>query len=293
MKLGIGTVQFGLDYGISNKDGRTSLSEVKKILSVAAKRGLSLLDTAAQYGNSEALIGLCLSANHPFRIVTKTPSFRTGLLIGDAAPLLKETLFTSLRNLRQKSIYGLLIHDAEDILSDKGFVLCQAMQELKGAGFVEKIGVSVYSPCQLDAVLRFFQPDIVQLPVNVLDQRMIRSGHLQMLKDRGIEIHARSVFLQGLLLMAPAVLPVHFSPIRELLQDYRELLNVHRVTPVEAAISFVRDIPELDVVIVGVNNSDQLQELCKAVGPDSEKPRVDFSAFALDDEMIVNPVNWQ
>jgi aryl-alcohol dehydrogenase-like predicted oxidoreductase len=293
MKLGIGTVQFGFDYGISNKDGQTPESEVKDILSLAAERGLSVIDTASQYGTSETVIGLCLAGNHPFRIVTKTPSFQKTVLAAEDALLLKETFSASLRKLGQKSVYGLLVHHADDLLSGNSAVLWRAMQELKDSGLVEKIGVSVYSPEQADAVLRSFAVDLVQLPVNVLDQRMVHNGHLRRLKDRGIEIHSRSVFLQGLLLMNPSTVPEHFSPIRRQLIRYHALLHDCQIMPAAAALAFVSGIREIDVVIVGVNDASQLRELCETGCTDSFHQRTDFSSFAIDDEAMVNPSHWK
>ena len=292
MRLGLGTVQFGLDYGISNREGKTPESEVKKILLIAAERGLSVIDTASQYGSSEKIIGRCLPGDHPFRIVTKTPSYnKTGLTEGDAL-LLKDAFHASLHKLERKSVYGLLIHDSDDLLSLNGIVLWRAMQELRESGVVEKIGVSVYSPDQLDAVLCSFHIDLVQLPVNVLDQRMIRSNHLRRLKDRGIEIHSRSVFLQGLLLVDPITLPEHFSRIRQRLIQYHEFLSANRVTPREAAMVFVSGIREIDVVVVGVNDARQLVELCDIADLNSPFPDIDFSSFSIKDEAIVNPSRW-
>ncbi|MHB8770855.1 MAG: aldo/keto reductase [Syntrophales bacterium] len=292
MRLGLGSVQFGLDYGISNQDGRTPESEVKRILSVAVERGMSVIDTASQYGCSEETIGRCLPGDQPFRIVTKTPSCPKGV-IADGAALLKDAFAASLRNLRQRTVYGLLIHDADDLLSRNGGVLWRALQDLKESGVVEKIGVSVYTPAQLDAVLRSFRIDLVQLPVNVADQRMIRSGHLGRLKDLGIEIHSRSAFLQGALLMDPLALPGHFSSIRGQLLRYRDFIRQHRMTPTEAALRFVLAIREIDTVVVGVNDSRQLRELCDVGGADSAFCRDDFASFSVDDEAVVNPCNWE
>lgn len=293
MKLGLGSAQFGLDYGISNKEGQTPESEVKKILSLASEQKLSVIDTASEYGNSEDIIGTCLPDTNPFRIVTKTPSFNKEFVTEEDALFLKETLFASLNKLGQKSLYGLLIHNADNLLSKNGALLWQAMQELKSSGLVEKIGVSVYSPDQLDAVLSSFQIDLVQLPVNVLDQRMLNKGYLKRLKELNIEIHSRSVFLQGLLLMNPGTLPAYFSNFRNHLKQYHEFLKANRITPAEAAITFVFGIPEIDTVIIGVNNTHQLLELCELIYLDSMSANIDFSAFATEDKTIINPTYWR
>jgi len=293
MKLGLGTVQFGLDYGISNKGGQTPLDEVKEILSLADEAGLSIIDTAAQYGNSEEVLGRCLPENHPFRVVTKTPLFKSPCLTGDDGAFLKETFYSSLQKLKQGSIYGLLIHNGEDLLSDRGNVLWRAMQQLRDAGLVEKIGVSIYSPKQLDAILQLYQIDLAQLPVNVLDQRMIRYGHLRKLKDMGIEIHARSAFLQGLLLMDPYELPAYFWPVKDRLIKYHNLLKSNGVSAVKAALGFVSKIKEVDVTIVGINNSSHLKEVLCAMGEMDRISSTFFTEYATEDIRITNPSLWR
>lgn len=292
MNLGLGTVQFGVDYGISNKGGQTPPDEVKEILSLAEKAGLSIIDTAAQYGNSEEVLGRCLSENHPFRIVTKTPAFKSPSLTGDDGAFLKETFYLSLQKLKQSAVYGLLIHNAKDLLSTHGNVLWRAMQELRDAALVEKIGVSVYSPEQLDAVLQSYCIDLVQVPVNLLDQRMIQRGHLRKLKDLGIEIHSRSAFLQGLLLMDPTTLSRYFSPARHRLIEYHQLLKDRGIKPSQAALDFVCGIIEIDAVIVGVNDARQLKELCASIGIGELNFNINFTSFAIDDEKLINPSFW-
>jgi len=293
MRLGLGTVQFGVAYGISNTDGRTPESEVKRIVSIAAERGLQVIDTASQYGDSEKIVGHSLPDGHSFRVVTKTPSYAKGTLSAADGLALAETFHASLRNLGQESIYGLLIHDTDDLLSPNGVLLWRTMQELKDSGLVEKIGVSVYSPGQIDAVVRTFPVDLVQLPVNVLDQRMVQGGQVKRLKDLGIEIHSRSAFLQGLLLIDPVTLGGHFSPIRAQLMRYHGLLRENGLTPREGALAFVRSVREIDVTIVGVNDARQLAELCEIDGRDWSFPSLDFSSFSIDDEAMVNPGRWK
>lgn len=293
MKLGLGTAQFGLDYGISNGEGRTPASEVKKILPLAAKFKMPVIDTAPQYGSSEKVIGRCLPGRHPFKIVTKTPVFKKDAVAGVDALFLKETFHDSLRKLRQKSVYALLVHHSTDLLSGNGGVLWQAMEELKEEGVVEKIGVSVYSPDQVDSILGSFRVDLIQFPLNVLDQRMIQNGRLRGLKALGIEVHSRSAFLQGLLLMSPARLPKYFSPFRQALTQYFEYIRATGLTPAQAALAFVCGISEIDVVIVGVNEARQLEELCRIQLSGTPLGKVKFSSFPIEDEMIINPCNWK
>lgn len=290
MKLGLGTAQFGLQYGISNSGGQTPPQEVASILELAATEGVHVLDTAALYGNSEEVLGQALAPNHEFKIVTKTPLYRKETIQEADANLLIETFHASLRNLRQTSIYGLLIHNAYDLLVSGGVRLFKAMESLRDQGLVRKIGVSIYSGEQIDEVLKSYPVDLVQLPVNVFDQRLVHGGYLDRMKSRGVEIHARSIFLQGLLLMEPDSLPPYFAMVKEHLQRYREMLGKRHVTPLQAALAFVCNLDEVDVVLCGVENKAQLSQLLML--PKHPLQEKEYAGFALSDTAILNPTNW-
>lgn len=290
MKLGLGTVQFGLDYGISNSAGKTLPAEVREILLLAASSGIRVLDTAAGYGQSEEVLGECSDSDWPFKIVTKTPAFG-GVTAGTAeCDRLGATFRESLRKLRRQKVYGLLAHHASDLLAPGGERLVGAMLDLKARGLVEKVGASVYSGAQIDALLERFPIDIVQLPLNVLDQRLLASGHIRALKKAAVEIHVRSIFLQGLLLMPLERLPEYFEPARAHLKRYQAFLLGHGMTPMHAALGFALGVPEVDHVILGVNTRQQLQEI---VSQESAPVDVDWREFALDLVPMVDPSQWR
>ncbi len=281
MRLGLGTVQLGLPYGVSNKRGQPDVAEAKRILETAAEAGLQVLDTAARYGGSETLLGQLLSKDHGFRIVTKT----------DGSSV-EATLQQSLIHLQQRRCYGLLVHDADDLLKAGAEPLIASLKEMVTRGLVEKIGVSIYSGDQIDRILEKFVPDIVQVPVNVFDQRLVASGHLRKLKDLGVEIHARSIFLQGLLLMDPEQINSYFTPIKSHLQKYRQFQRSVGLSDVQAALAFVKEQRELDVILVGVAASEELKQIVSAYHSIGEA-EFDMSEFRLSNEKILNPSQWQ
>lgn len=289
MKLGLGTAQFGLDYGVSNRRGKCSCDEVRSIL--AAARGIRVIDTAAGYGSSEAAIGQCLPRKHEFNIITKTAQFG-GRPIGEAEVAgLDLTFRRSLERLRQTSVYGLLVHSCDDLFAPGGERLMAAVRALKERGLVEKIGVSVYDAAQIESVMARFSIDLIQLPVNVLDQRLVNGGQLHSLAEAGVEVHARSVFLQGLLLMDPDMAPAHFEPVRPLLRHYHAAVAAAGMTPVEAALAFVKGVVEVSCVVVGVTIRDEFDEVVTAFAA-AANTGVDFSRFAVTDERIVSPPLW-
>jgi len=290
MKLGLGTVQFGVPYGVSNTHGQPDAAEVKRILLMAENAGVSVLDTATSYGEAEATLGQSLGPHHNFAIVTKTPVLGGGRTVGESIDILRSTFETSLRRMKQDSVYGLLLHQSADLFTPEGQRIADAMLELVENGLVQKIGVSVYTAEEIDGVLNVFTPDLVQLPLSIFDQRLLCSGHLAMLKSRGMEIHVRSVFLQGLMLMESA--PAYFQPIRGHMERYAEFLRQTGMSRIEAALSFVSAVPEVDVAIVGVACSKELAEVLSA-HERAKGRRENFAAFAIEDESMVNPALWK
>ena len=287
-KLGLGTVQWGCQYGISNQAGKTSLEEVALILQRARYNDIATIDTASMYGDAEAVLGAHeLTA---FKVVTKTPRFGIDSTSPIHASQLRTTYFNSLSKLGLDSTYGLLMHGANDLLMPGGILLLDELCELRNRGLVRKIGVSVYDSTELDAVLALWTPDIVQLPLSVFDQRLITSGHLKRLKDLDVEVHVRSVFLQGLLLMPLQRIPAFFNPITELIARWHDATREQSMSPAEAALSFVRDLPEVDTVLVGVESVSQLDEILSSFSINRT-----FVAHGLscDDARFLNPGLWR
>ena len=282
MRLGLGTAQFGLDYGISNALGKVPQEDVARILARAEAAGIDLLDTAALYGDSEAAIGAAIGPERPFRIVTKTAA-------GDVTAL-RRGFERSLSRLRRAQLYGLLAHAPADLLKPGGELLWHEMTALKESGLVRKIGYSAYNGAELDALMARFPPDLVQVPLNALDQRLLQNGRLAGLKRLGVEIHARSVFLQGLLLMEMDRVPADLRASREL-SDYARFLARSGIGRLQGALQFIGGVEFVDVALVGVASREQLEE-CVGLFARARDDRPDFSTVACTDEVLLNPSKW-
>lgn len=290
MKLGLGTAQFGMDYGISNTRGKPGEDEIRCTLDVARAAGIQVIDTAHAYGQSESALGRNLPSEHDFRIVTKTLPLRTETISATNIRQVNSAFHSSLERLHQPAIYGLLVHHASDLLAKDGEHLMSALVSLKSRGLVSKVGVSIYDQPELDAILSRFPIDVVQLPFNVLDQRLLESETLQRLSEAGIEIHARSIFLQGLLLMDPEKLGTHFMPAKDSLKRLHEFARANGRTPLELALHFATSRKEIDCVIIGVNHHEELADIISA---SRQLPLMDdYSGFAIRDETILNPARW-
>lgn len=291
MELGLGAVQFGLDYGVSNQAGQTPEPEVRRILDLAAGSGVRVLDTAAAYGESEAVLGRCLPREAGFRVVTKTAPLREARGTALAPGLVREGFARSLERLGLPAVDGLLAHHAADLLGPGGEAVWAVLEDFRARGLATKIGLSVYEGAQIDAALARFDIDLVQVPVNVLDQRLISGGQLGRLHERGVEVHVRSVFLQGLLLLDPAATPAYFAPVRPRLAAWRAALEARGLTPARGALAFARSL-DADVVLVGVEDAAQLAANIADFAA-ARAEGLDFADFALNDEKYVNPGNWK
>lgn len=278
-KIALGTVQFGLDYGINNRDGQVSMNEVKKILNFAKKNNINTLDTASNYGNSEAVLGqIC---DDDYHIITKTASLKNG-----ANEVIKN-FHHSLKKIKKTKVKGLLVHNIEEVKDSQFSILFKQLNKLKQQGLVEKIGFSTYTPKQIDFLLNNFDFDLVQLPFNVFDNRLIQGGQLKALKKKKIEIHARSVFLQGLLLDFNN-LPDHFLTWKYEFNIYKDIVKESGLTKLEYALNFVLSIHEIDKVLVGVNSAGQLKEIIQA-----KRKNISLRAFPIDDITLLNPGLWK
>lgn len=290
MKLALGTVQFGIDYGISNKSGQSSLEEVRTILEYAEAKGIDLLDTAHGYGESEAVLGKSEKASK-FKIVTKTKTFdKEQQITSKSVEQFKEVFFQSLKKLNVDSVYGLMIHHADDLLKPGSEVLFEAMRSFKAQGLVQKIGVSAYHERQIQKILNSYSIDIIQVPVSILDQRLIQNGVLKDLKSLGVEVHTRSAFLQGLIFMDPTNLSSHFDGVKPLLERFQLTLKQEGCSAIEAALGYLGQFKEIDRVVCGVTSVKQLEEVYLGISANYNSL---FDGFNIDDEKILNPSLWQ
>lgn len=286
MKLALGTVQFGLNYGIANQRGQISREDAKAIVNLARQAKVDTLDTAIAYGESEYCLGELGVAD--FKVVTKLPSIPDNLL--DVAQWIEQQTHDSLARLGVSRVYGLLLHRSQQLVGSTGIPIIQALESLKASGCVEKIGVSIYAPDELETVIQACSIDLIQAPMSLLDRRLEQTGWLSRLKELGIQVHARSVFLQGLLLMQRKEIPDKFAPWQRLWARWYDWLDAHPdISPAQACIDFVSAISEVNRIVVGVDSVTQFKELLDA----TQKPvNFTYPDLACTDEMLLHPSNW-
>ncbi len=289
MKLALGTVQFGLNYGIANQSGQVSFAQASEVLALARLHGIADLDTAIAYGEAEARLGQI--GVRGFRVVTKLPPLPATLpaAVADAGVWAKAQLAGSLQRLGLNSVYGLMLHRSADLLGPAGPALIQALEDMQSDGIVQKLGVSIYAPSELNAAIARVRWGLVQAPFNLIDRRLQTSGWLQRLKELGVEVHTRSAFLQGLLLKSANYLPHEFLPWRTLWERLQAWQSNSSCSALEACLAFAQSFPEIDRVVVGVDGVAHLQAIL--VATHKPVPRC-WPAIACDDERLINPSRW-
>ena len=286
MKLTLGTAQFGLDYGVANAIGKVDKEETLEILTFAKQAGINTLDTAIGYGDSEKRLGQAGIGS--WNIITKLPE--VNVEHSDINYWVNSQINNSLLRLNVLSVYGILLHRPLQLLEKNGSQLWNSLKGLKERSITKKIGFSVYSPDELDKLWKAgFIPDIVQAPYNVFDQRLKDSGWLSKLNDNKVEVHTRSVFLQGLLLMPSDKRPKYFSKWNNLFNEWDLWLKTDNISGLEAALNFALSEYLIDKIIVGVDNKTQLSEVISA----SKKytlcvPKI----LNTTDEKLINPSLW-
>lgn len=278
MRLALGTVQFGLDYGISNRVGQVADDELGAILALARRLKIDTLDTAHAYGNAEARLGSQQTAG--FNLISK-------LAPGITAAGVTTAVEESLNRLARPCLNGLLLHRSQDATP----MLFERLKDLQQQGKVGKLGVSVYSPQELEHWFEEGHPlQLVQLPANLLDQRFLRSGWLERLQDMGCEIHVRSLFLQGLLLMQPALRPDYFQSFAGPL-GLLDSAHPH-LSPLDKALSLVAALPQVSRFVVGVCHAHELAAIGATYGHLHPWQDVELATLACDEPDLINPARW-
>ena len=285
MRLALGTVQFGLDYGVANKAGQVAPDEVRRILAMAQQMGMSTLDTAINYGQSEQVLGQC--GVDAWKVVTKLPALPVEQINVEA--WVQTHLQQSMTRLGVQTFHAVLLHKPQDLMAPQGEQLLKALHQVKLQGQSLKTGISVYSPEELDTYYALHHFDVVQAPFSILDQRLKNSGWLGRLNDMGVEVHSRSAFLQGLLLMNAQERPEKFAPWTKVWHHWDAWLDTHGLTPLQACIRYPLSLPEIDHVLIGVDSALHLQQIADAAT--GAFPKSPDWPMPLDLELLL-PSRW-
>ncbi|MFT4074702.1 MAG: aldo/keto reductase [Asticcacaulis sp.] len=282
--LGLGSAQFGGDYGISNTRGRVGEDEVRQILHLAADCKILNLDVSHHDGDVERIVGRNCPFPSPFK-----PQIRT-LRLENGLEWLESRLRRSVDHMGLARAHAALVDRAEDLMGPDGDALWARLEKLKSEGLISRIGISATAADQPLLLAKRFKPDLMQVPVSILDQRLVKNGTISNLADLGIEVQIRSVFLQGLLFLPRENLPANLIPVGPHLSRVRRMMAESGADPLHAALSFALNLEGVSTVIVGVASAAELRAIVAA--SERKAPKLNWDAMALTDEVALDPSQW-
>lgn len=281
MKIGLGTVQWGLDYGIANTHGIPSDEVLTSIIDLANKAGINMFDTATQYGEAEKRVGQFSNLEHI--IVTKIGNFSTN-------KCLNQQLDNSFNHLQRQNIYGCLFHNVDELINNTD--LWRELLVYKEEGRINKIGYSLYEPQELiDLLEAGLHPDIVQFPYSILDRKF--EPYFDLLKKKGVEIHVRSVFLQGLYFKNPEQLSNKLLILKPVLSELQNISKQNNLDISELCLDFIRQNCKIDYAVIGVESEDQLREVSQVKNCNLNWDIIleTLDSYNIKKELL-NPSNW-
>jgi aryl-alcohol dehydrogenase-like predicted oxidoreductase len=282
-KLGLGSGQFGLDQPGALR-GRPRSAEAREILAIAARSGLQVMEVGRHAPTAESTLGQVLPKPNPFRLTITT-------VRPDRGPdLVEAEIRAQLARLGVDAVDSILAPSATDLFSPGGPALWDRMKALRDQGLCRKIGVSVYASDDPVGLARRFKPDLVQAPASLLDQRLLIDGTLAELAGMGIEVHLRSIFLNGVLFLPPDRAPNHLKAAAGRISRARRLIAEGRSDPLQAALGFALSRPEASAVLVGVASAAEMSAVIAAAM--SPPPDLDWDEMAIDDPDALDPRAW-
>ena len=287
-KLTIGTAQFGQAYGFHSSSTNVNNEQAQKIINYCYFNGIRSIDTAHGYGASENILGQIgvkkFSVNSKFCIQDLGSKKHTekGIL---------SIVQDSLRRLNIHKLDSLLLHRSEDLLGPSQNLIISAINTLKEKNLISKFGISVYAPEEIFQCLEVCDLDVIQAPVNFFDRRFLDSKIIEKCKNHNIELHARSIFLQGLLLLEQAKIPKKFLNFSDELELWHKFLIENNLTPLQACLAFVLTQQDLSKIIFGIDSLEQLIEITSATSEFTDM-KIKFSQNIILNNNLIDPRSW-
>ena len=285
MKFSLGTAQFGGNYGISNLTGKPNLLEIKKILIHAKKKKVKFLDLAEDYKGVIRVLGK-LNINN-FKIVLKLK-----IKSLDSQKKIINNFNKSLKLLKLKKIHAVLIHNIKDFKFEELKNFFKAFKYLKKKGLITKFGVSCYNMTEAKKIIKNYKITFIQIPLNIFDQDFLKKKNYQYLKKKKIEVHVRSIFLQGLLLMKKKELPFYFKKWEYLFNNFEKKKIITKKNSFELCINFIKkNFKKFESVVIGINSAKELDEIINMF--EKKIYKTSYKNLSCVDKKLIYPFNWK
>ena len=282
-KIIIGSANVNKRYGLINN--KININEFKKLLNFAVIKGIKTVDTSPQYSNSEKVIG---SVKKNFKIITKITRIPSKIKNIEIEKWITNQFLQSSKNLRLNKVYGLLLQNAEILLSKNSKFVFRALLNLKKKNKLQKIGISVYNFKTLEKIINKYHIDFVQVPYNIFDRRIENVRLIKKIKKKGIEIHVRSIFLQGLLTKRNIRIPKKLLSLKKGLESWKKWLEMNKLTTINACLNFVLRNKNVDKIVIGFNDLESFKQVINY-----KKSTINFRKLNIKiDSKHLDPRKW-
>lgn len=287
-KLSFGTVQLGLDYGISNTEGKPTQNTANEIISYLVEDGINCFDTAVAYGNSEEVLGYALNGKRDVNLISKVKS---DLFTAN----LERTVISSLKRLQSNKLFGLLLHDSE-LLSNWNKEYTKIVTLLQKKGLIDYFGVSIYTLEEFNLAIQNPTIRIIQIPFNLFDQRAVNDEWFKKAKEANKLIFIRSIFLQGLFFMNSSELTGNLVEATSYLEEMHVIRTNLNLSVAEFAMAYVNSVASDAVILFGCDTLEQARENVSSFNNlptiDNEVLNTINAKFSDIPEYIINPGQW-
>ena len=285
-KISLGTAQFGLDYGIANQKGKISFSNAEKIIEFALSKNIKRIDTASAYGDSEKVLGRIGVKN--FKITSKITTIP--LNTNNVNDFLIRNIENSLNDLKIEKFDCILVHDCNQFFQKKYHnEIIKSLLYIKELNLTSKLGLSVYDPLDNSIMKVIEQIDVIQSSFNIFDQRLIQKQLVDTLQKSNIEIQARSVFLQGLLLMEAEKIPKKFLKWKRVFDSYYSWLKKNNYNALSACLNFALNSKNINQVILGIDTPEQFTQITESLSNEIISVPKNLEC---NDPILINPSQW-
>ena len=287
-KLILGTVQFGLDYGVNNNIGKPTIKNIYKILDYAYENDIKTLDTAESYGDAHQIIANYLKKNKTkhFKIITKLKSKKI-LKKGH----LKSHLINTIKEFNIEQIHGYMIHDFKNFIQNE--YLLKELELIKREGFINIVGISLYENHEIINVINNYNNfDFIQVPFNILDNETRRGKVLKLAKEKNIKIFSRSTFLQGLFFKRLNSFPAKLNPLKKYIKKLKNIKFSSETDINSIALNYCLSKKYIDKVLIGVDSLSHLKKNLSHINDNSLYYQTEIDKIMVKETNLLNPTNW-
>ena len=288
-KICIGTPQFSGLYGLTNKNKKKfKLKDIKNFFKLLKKNQINFIDTALAYEKAEKNIILSKADLSDFNITTKIPR---PYKLSNYEEIIIKKISQSQKNYKIKKFYSVLLNDCKNLQKNEIKKILNVFNLLKKKNLTKNVGFSIYDQKEYKKIIKFFNPDILQVPANIFDRTFLTKKFLSEIEKKKIKLHVRSIFLQGILLSKMKFIDQKFTKWKKIFYDLEIFCRYNNISKIDLATNFILNYPSIEKIVVGFNNKNEFLQFLKIKKVDIKIPNF-INKKEKSINKLIKPYNW-